>query len=179
MTLPRSNPEVGTRVINRTDDSAAPPTRVGVVGPTGLSTDVIIEALLATGISAWRIGDEEGPRLLDALGEQGPDLVLLNVGNHGYTETVGRLIGKITDGRPGVIVLGVGDDQAASEGFSAAGALCVLDPSTTSFEELVGAIRMAAGLTPGTEREVRLRLAAARRSRPFMTRLRTRANHQF
>ena len=94
MTLPRSNPEVGRHVINRTDDSAAPPTRVGVVGPAGLSTDVIIEALLATGISAWRIGSEEGPGLLDALGDQGPDLVLLNVGIHNYTETAGRLISK-------------------------------------------------------------------------------------
>ena len=178
MTLPRSNPEVGRQVINRTDDSTAPHTRVGVVGVAGLSTDVIIEALLATGISAWRIGGE-GARLIDALEEQGPDLVLLNVGSHGYTESAGRLISKITDGRPGVIVLGGGDDEAAAEGFSAAGALCVLDPSTTSFEELVGAIRMAAGLTPGTEREVRLRLAAARRSRPFLSRLRTRANHQF
>ena len=177
MTLPRSNPQVGTPVINRTDDSAAPPTRVGVVGPAGLSTDVIIEALLATGISAWRIGDEEGPGLLDALEEQGPDLVLFT--SRDYTEPAGHLINKITDGRPGVIVLGAGDDEVAAEGFSAAGALCVLDPSTTSFEELVGAIRMAAGLTPGTEREVRLQLAAARRSRPFVTRLRSRTNHQF
>jgi DNA-binding NarL/FixJ family response regulator len=179
MTLPRSNPEVGRQVINRTDDSTAPHTRVGVVGVSGLSTDVIIEALLATGISAWRIGGDGGARLIDALEEQGPDLVLLNVGSHGYTESAGRLISKITDGRPGVIVLGAGDDQTAAEGFSAAGALCVLDPSTTSFEELVGAIRMAAGLTPSTEREVRLRLAEARRSRPFLSRLRTRANHQF
>jgi DNA-binding NarL/FixJ family response regulator len=147
-----------------------------VVGGVGLSTDVIIEALLAAGISAWRIGGEGG-RLIDALEEQGPDLVLFT--SQGYTEPAGRLISEITDDRPGVIVLDPGDDEAAAEGFSAAGALCVLDPSTTSFEELVGAIRLAAGLTPGSEREVRLRLAAARRSRPFLTRLRARANHQF
>jgi DNA-binding NarL/FixJ family response regulator len=177
MTLPRSNPEVGSQVINRTDDSTAPHTRVGVVGGAGLSTDVIIEALLATGISAWRIGGDGGARLIDALEEQGPDLVLFT--SHGYTEPAGRLISEITDDRPGVIVLDPGDDEAAADGFSAAGALCVLDPSTTSFEELVGAIRLAAGLSPGTEREVRLRLAADRRSRPFLSRLRTRTNHQF
>lgn len=176
MTLPRSNPEVGTQVINRTDDSTAPHTRVGVVGVAGLSTDVIIEALLATGISAWRI-DGDGARLIDALEKQGPDLVLFT--SRDYSETAGHLINKISDGRPGVIVLGAGDDQVAAEEFSAAGALCVLNPSTTSFEELVGAIRLAAGLTPGTAREVRLRLAADRRSRPFLTRLRARTNHQF
>lgn len=177
MTLPRSNPEVGSQVINRTDDSTAPPTRVGVVGAAGLSTDVIIEAMLATGISAWRIGGDGEDRLLEALEEQSPDLVLFT--SRGYTATAGRLISAITDGHPGVIVLCPGGDEATAERFSGAGALCVLDPSTASFEELVGAIRLAAGLTPGTEREIRLRLAAARRARPFLTRVRSRSNHQF
>jgi hypothetical protein len=139
MTLQRLNRTDPVSVIDRTDDSAGAQTRVAVYGRPGFFLEVLIEAILRCGFTAWRAdwpGDEPIP--------DSADLVVLSLGADGYSQRIRRLIRRIA----GQDLIAVTIDAAAprrhSRRWTPAGAIWAVDPASTSMEELADTIIAAA-----------------------------------
>jgi len=164
MSLSRYNREERPAVIDRTDDSASRPIRVAVVGPAGLFVDIIINALLKTRISAWRVGgDLSTMAMLDLLQQQRPELVLFSVGTLGDDPASQRLIGHLTQRQLPLVLLNATGDPAIAHRWTRSGATSVIDPSAASFDELATAVRTAAGRDKRPAGDWRRRLDEARR----------------
>ena len=142
MTLPQSKPEPVPDFIDRNDDSAPDPLRVALAGKHELFVDVLIAALIGSGMTAWWTPGDSTSEVLDHLQERRADLVLLNSDSTGLPEFAIDLIGQLENGQPPVIVLGIGNEPDGLYPFMAAGVLAVLDKSTTDFDELAETIRI-------------------------------------
>ena len=165
MSLGRYNREEPPAVIDRNDDSASRPIRVAVVGPAALFVDTIINALLGSRISAWRVGgDLPAMELLDLIEKQEPELVLFSIGMLGDDAASLRMIGHLTQRKLPVILLNAGNDPAVARRWIDAGAISVLDPGDAAFDELATAVLRAAGRDASPAGDWRRRLDEARRS---------------
>jgi DNA-binding NarL/FixJ family response regulator len=165
MSLGNCNRGEPLAVIDRNDDSASRPIRVAVVGPAVLFVDAIINALLGSRISAWRVGRDLPPmELLDLIEEQQPELVLCSIGMVDDNTAVHRLIGHLTQRKLPVVVLNASSDAALARRWIDAGAVAVVDPASAEFDELATAVRMAAGRDASPAGDWRRRLDEVRRS---------------
>ena len=142
MTLPQFKPEPAPDFIDRNDDSAPDPLRVALAGKHELFVDVLIDALIGSGMTAWWTPGDSTSEVLDHLQERRADLVLLNSDSTGLPEFAIDLIGQLENGQPPVIVLGIGNEPDGLYPFMAAGVPAVLDKSTTDFDELAETIRI-------------------------------------
>lgn len=142
MTLPQFKPEPAPDFIDRNDDSAPDPLRVALAGKHELFVDVLIAALIGSGMTAWWTPGDSTSEVLDHLQERRADLVLLNSDSTGLPEFAIDLIGQLENGQPPVIVLGIGNEPDGLYPFMAAGVPAVLDKSTTDFDELAETIRI-------------------------------------
>ncbi len=165
MSLSRYNRDERPAVIDRNDDSVSRPIRVAVVGQAALFSDTIINALLGSRISAWRVeGGLPTMALLDLLESQRPELVLFSIGMVQDDAAGQRLIGHLTQRKLPVILLNASSDAAVARRWIDAGAVSVLDPADAAFDELAAAVRMAAGRDKSPAGDWRRRLDEARRS---------------
>lgn len=157
MTLTRSNPEAARVVIDRNDDSASRPIRVGIVAASGIFTDVLINALLGSRIAAWRLsGDTPAIALRDQASNERPDLVVFiddeDAQPHDFTDR----------GMP-VMLVGRGD-AAIARSWIEAGEVSVVDPSAADIDDLVSAIHGVAGQSVAPPPDWRRQIDEARRT---------------
>ena len=164
MTPPESKPEPAPDFIDTNDDSVPAPVRIALAGKHELFVDVLIDALIGSGTTAWWTPGNSTSEVLDHLQEQPADLVLLNSDPRGLPELTIDLTTQLEDGQLPVIVLGTGNEPDGLYPYMAAGALAVVDKSSADFDELAETIRIAVNGDPGTLREWHLKTSRQLRS---------------
>ena len=125
--------------------------------------DVLVEAIRASGITAWWADWDVPTALVDSLTTKSADLVVLHLGDGGYTEEARDLIRRLASQE----VLGIALDRAvrppAGCSWIEAGALWAVNPLSASLDELAFTILSAAGQRGVAKRE-RHRAALARQA---------------
>lgn len=164
MTPPESKPEPAPDFIDTNDDSVPAPVRIALAGKHELFVDVLIDALIGSGTTAWWTPGNSTSEVLDHLQEQPADLVLLNSDPRGLPELTIDLTTQLEDGQLPVIVLGTGNEPDGLYPYMAAGALAVVDKSSADFDELAETIRIAVNGDHRTLREWHLKTSRQLRS---------------